>query len=395
MLHARLLATSEAYRRKNIDWTNYSPLATPLISFDRPLVAQLAGDDPEVLVEAGRRLQDHVDAIDLNLGCPQNIAKRGHYGAYLLPERELVLKIVSAMTRQLTVPITVKIRKLEGPDSLTISLAQALEAHGCMALTIHGRTVKENKAYTGAADWAIIRAVKAATTIPIIANGGIESFDDVKRCLETTQADAVMSSEGLLENPRLFSGSPSDLPPWPSSQLAVAAHYLHIAETCQDGQELSGPSQNSIRSHLFKMLHRFFAGPANDELRGVLARADNPEILTIGKHVVNILQERLAIATARGGQETEEVAAAAAGLLGETHWYRRHRSPAQRERMATPRHLRRHSSTGNAIEGGGGDGGWSLCGESDEDRKARLRALKETLRLRLSTTSPTPSQPII
>eukprot|EP01054_Gregarina_sp_Poly1_P001182 Gregarina_sp_Poly_1__1181@NODE_128_length_13277_cov_115_450643_g114_i0_p12_GENE_NODE_128_length_13277_cov_115_450643_g114_i0NODE_128_length_13277_cov_115_450643_g114_i0_p12_ORF_typecomplete_len131_score5_02Dus/PF01207_17/1_9e34ScsC_N/PF18312_1/1_1e02ScsC_N/PF18312_1/0_63DHO_dh/PF01180_21/0_03_NODE_128_length_13277_cov_115_450643_g114_i084908882 len=83
MMHARLFATDAKYRDK-IFQSRPSDV-------DRPIVAQLCGSDPEVVVKAGALLQDHVDAIDLNCGCPQGIAKRGKYGAYLLSNPELIV----------------------------------------------------------------------------------------------------------------------------------------------------------------------------------------------------------------------------------------------------------------------------------------------------------------
>lgn len=70
--------------------------------------------------------------------------------------------------------------------------------------TVHGRTKEQNKAFVGSCNWKMIRRVKETVKIPVIANGGIETFEDYQRCLVATGADAVMSSEALLENPALF-----------------------------------------------------------------------------------------------------------------------------------------------------------------------------------------------
>lgn len=129
------------------------------------------------------------------------------------------------MSENLRCPITAKIRKLSNEnDEETIKFCQEVEKCGVQMLTIHGRTIDSCNQYTGSADWNIIRRVKSLLTIPVIANGkisskvfrmwlfyhlmmlgGISSLDDVRRCLNETKADGVMSSEALLENPRLFS----------------------------------------------------------------------------------------------------------------------------------------------------------------------------------------------
>ena len=101
------------------------------------------------------------------------------------------------MTSSLSVPVTAKIRIL--PDERrTMELVKAIEDSGCQLLTVHGRTKEQNKIHVGQADWTMIRKIKETLSIPVVANGGIETYADYQRCLEETGADAVMSSEGKL-----------------------------------------------------------------------------------------------------------------------------------------------------------------------------------------------------
>lgn len=100
MLLAKLYAAVPEYRADH-----FSTCAA-----DRPLVAQLAGHDPDTMVRAALLLQPHVDAIDINLGCPQGIARKGKYGAYLLPDVERVCQIVRALCAAIDLPITCKVR---------------------------------------------------------------------------------------------------------------------------------------------------------------------------------------------------------------------------------------------------------------------------------------------
>ncbi|XP_026194539.1 tRNA-dihydrouridine(16/17) synthase [NAD(P)(+)] [Cyclospora cayetanensis] len=201
-----------------------------------PLAALPSGSHtPEHMVAAGRLIEDTVAAVDVNLGCPQGIARRGFYGAYLLQEPELIISIVSAMHQNLAVPVTCKMRKVSTEPSCTaydrmrdlptaataaaaaaaerhldrtcqdtLLLAYALEAAGAAALTLHGRTKDEKGRDTGEADWGIIRRVKSRLEIPVIANGGVETHEDAVRCLQVTGADAVMAAEAILDNPSLF-----------------------------------------------------------------------------------------------------------------------------------------------------------------------------------------------
>ena len=107
-------------------------------------VAQFCGNDPEVLLAAGKMVQHMCDAVDLNLGCPQDIARRGRYGSFLLEETELITSIVRTLHEGLDIPVTCKIRCLPTLEA-TIALALALQDAGCQMLTVHGRTKEENK----------------------------------------------------------------------------------------------------------------------------------------------------------------------------------------------------------------------------------------------------------
>jgi len=216
MLHSRNFLTVPKYRHENFD-----PLEEELglfpRGFDEPLIAQFAGDDPEVVVRAAKLVAGHpgVCAVDLNLGCPQRIAKKGHYGAYLLREPELVGRVVASLAEGLrespwSCPVTVKMRVVDSgplgdPTKDTVDFARMLERQGAQLVCLHGRTVKQNKNLCGAPDWDVIRAVNEALEIPVVANGGIETSADALRLLEHTGCAAAMASEALLENPGLFS----------------------------------------------------------------------------------------------------------------------------------------------------------------------------------------------
>ena len=146
-------------------------------------------------------MQDQVDAVDINMGCPQGIARRGHYGAYLLSEPDLICHLVREMHDNLKVPVTCKIRLL--PDyasdpEKTISLAKRLQDSGCSLLTVHGRTREMIKNNIGPNDFEMIARIKRALSIHVFANGGIETLDDVHQSLSVTKADGVMVSEAIL-----------------------------------------------------------------------------------------------------------------------------------------------------------------------------------------------------
>ncbi|KAL8274908.1 hypothetical protein Esti_001197 [Eimeria stiedai] len=232
------------------------------------------------MVAAGRLVEETVAAVDINLGCPQGIARRGFYGAYLLEEPELIVSMVSAMHQNLRVPVTCKVRKVAtAPESDayarlrsaaaaaaagaaaaaaaeqqldrtcqdTLLLAYALEAAGAAALTLHGRTRHEKGGDTGIADWGLVRRVKQRLNIPVIANGGVETKEDALRCLRVTGADGVMAAEGLLDDPSLFSGAASLLQQQVVQQLQPPLQPLasRLGVLPQTETSVSSPSSSS------------------------------------------------------------------------------------------------------------------------------------------------------
>ena len=205
MLHARLSLEQPDYLRGSRGGEgNFSTAPA-----DRPLLAQFCGNDAATLLAAGRLVEREVDGIDLNLGCPQGIARRGRYGSFLLEETALLEGIVSALHAGLAVPVTCKIRILPTLEA-TLALARALERAGCSMLTVHGRTRANMKQSITEADWGVVRAIKQAVGIPVVANGSVACRADVDACLRATGCDGVMVSEALLEDPGLFScGQPT------------------------------------------------------------------------------------------------------------------------------------------------------------------------------------------
>ncbi|TFK38166.1 tRNA-dihydrouridine synthase [Crucibulum laeve] len=169
---------------------------------ERPVVVQLCGHDPETIVKAGRKLQGSCDAIDLNLGCPQEAARECRYGAYLLGQKDwpLLEEIVSDMSHSFTVPVSAKLRLCQ-PAPTTLDLAQRLEACGASWITLHARTVSARRRRQGTADLTKVKLLKDHLNIPVISNGNVRVFSDLRKNLELTNSDGLMVGETLLGNP--------------------------------------------------------------------------------------------------------------------------------------------------------------------------------------------------
>ena len=253
-------------------------------SEDRPLIVQLSGHDPQKLLASALIIETGkygvVDAVDINIGCPQGIAKRGHYGAFLMEELDLLNEIVSLMTSKLTsLAVTCKSRiyKTESGEvdmARTVRLYETLIKAGAKMITVHCRTRDEKGFLVARADWhAIAKLVEYFDgRVPIIANGGIETLEDYYECLRVTGADGVMSAEGVLENPALFQ-EPADADPdilvrgrrfptelgppdlglgdFPMRQLLLTRAYLEFCR-CYNYQHAA-----LMRSHIIKMLYRY------------------------------------------------------------------------------------------------------------------------------------------
>ena len=266
MIHSRLLVTMKNYRKK---------FMVQQLEMDRPLIAQLCGSDPEYVLQAARILEPYVDGIDINCGCPQNIARRGNYGAFLLEQEETLLTLIHHLVKHLRVPLSVKVRLLAPQNSSQLGddpkyhrevfdiPKHSLELYGKLVdagihlLTIHGRTRHEKQHHVDKTDWETIgKAVKMfGDRIPIFANGSIETSQDVDECFRITGADGIMSSESILEYPPLFYCQPQ-YPVRTVGRIQIAKEYLALAREYPPHIGGQGSDLKCVRVHI----HRFLVG---------------------------------------------------------------------------------------------------------------------------------------
>jgi len=171
---------------------------------DKPLGIQLLGCEQKFILKAMDVLKDYeFDILDFNAACPaKKVVRRGE-GASLLKEPKKLQKLLKLIVQNSRVPVTVKIRTGWDKDSLNApEVASAVQDAGISALFIHGRTKLQG--YSGSVDYRLIRQVKEALEIPVIASGDILSPQLIKKMFDETGCDAVAIARGALGNPWIF-----------------------------------------------------------------------------------------------------------------------------------------------------------------------------------------------
>ena len=199
------LLYTEMVSAKAISYRNRNTIPLMEISpKEHPVALQIFGSEPELMAEVARSIEDQpFDILDINMGCPVPKVVNNGEGSALLKDPELIRKIVSAVSRAVKKPVTVKMRiGFEGADVDPVGIAKIMEDSGAAAIAVHGRTRQQY--YSGKADWDTIRKIKEAVSVPVIGNGDVDSPKKAEAMLKETGCDGVMIGRAVRGNPWIF-----------------------------------------------------------------------------------------------------------------------------------------------------------------------------------------------
>lgn len=255
-LGAGMVVSEMTSAREDLAATRKSRMRRAPVSGASPHTVQVAGGDAETIAAAARReAQAGADIVDINLGCPAKKVCNKAAGSALLRDEALVAEILRAAADAVDVPVTVKIRTGWSPEMRNaVRVARIAEDAGIAAITVHGRT--RACRFVGAVEYDSIAAVKAAVSIPVFANGDVDSPEKARAVLDYTGADGLYIGRAALGAPwlpgmiaRSLAGQATSVPA-PGQILQIALHHLHALHRFYGQRAGVGIARKHIKAYL-------------------------------------------------------------------------------------------------------------------------------------------------
>ena len=251
-----------------------------------PTAIQIFGSEPDIMAFAARKLESLPNVIlDINMGCPVPKVVRNGDGSALMKDPALVHDIVRAVAAATKKPVTIKIRKgFEDSDPNAVEVALAAQEGGASAVCVHGRT--RSQYYSGTVDRGIIKEVKEALAIPVIASGDVIDAASGMRMMEETGCDMVMIGRGALGNPWIFreldaAYKGEEIPARPSDEERIAMMIRHLEMLCGLKGEVIGVKE--FRKYIARYTKGMRGGAAMRRKANLTASLeDMKEIIRIG-----------------------------------------------------------------------------------------------------------------
>ena len=249
-----------------------------------PTAIQIFGSEPDIMAFAARELDSlNNEVLDINMGCPVPKVVRNGDGSALMRDPELVCNVVKAVTSATDKPVTVKIRK--GFDTTNaVEVALAAQEGGASAVCVHGRTREQY--YSGVVDRNVIKDVKDALSIPVIASGDVTDAASGMSMLAETGCDMVMIGRGALGNPWIFRELNAayrglDIPPRPSDEERTAMMLRHLDMLCALKGETTGVKE--FRKYIIRYTKGMHGAAAvRRRANDVLSLKEMKEVIQIG-----------------------------------------------------------------------------------------------------------------
>ncbi len=247
--------------------TDKSRLRRQRVEGARPFVVQIAGGDPETVAEgACRHWRAGAEIIDINFGCPAKKVCRKAAGSQLLKDEKLVARIARAAVQAVPVPVTVKMRTGWSQEMKNgARIARILEAEGITAIVVHGRT--RACRFKGAAEYDTVAEIKSQLSIPVFANGDINTPEHATAVLSYTKADGVMIGRGALGAPWLL-GQIAAATTEPSMEKKFGIMLEHVASLHRFyGESGVRIARKHVQWYLTKMKHDSLEENLRDDIR--------------------------------------------------------------------------------------------------------------------------------